>query len=72
MPNKQNQGQTSAKNKVGNSSIVLFLTPMETDRKAVSEKEWFSRSPASAGFDQVEHPAAGVGRAAGGLLVKEL
>lgn len=39
MPNKQNQGQTSAKNKVGNSSIVLFLTPMETDRKAVSEKE---------------------------------
>lgn len=71
MPNKQNQGQTSAKRKVGNFSTVLLLTPLEIDRKAVSGREWFSRSPASAGFDQVEHPAAGVRRAAGGLRVKE-
>lgn len=71
MPNGQNQGQTAAKNKVGNFSTVLLLTPMEADRKAVSGGEGFSRSPASAGFDQEEHPAAGVGRAAGGLLVKQ-
>lgn len=70
MPTKQKQGQSLVMSKVGNCSTVLLLTPMEIGR-LYHRTARFSESPASADFHWVEHPAAGVDGAAGGLLMQE-